>query len=286
MHGQREFEHHEEQEGVTPGGGEGSLGPIGPNAVVIDAACRKGLGMKRRSKSLFVFGAFAIGLVALLYVALTFDVFQNKDKELTTLSPKGPTAASIQTLNIWVFGVAALVFVLVFATGFYIMWRFRDRARTPTTPTTSPSRSTALHARDRLDDPARAVLAASASPPSSRCSTWQGRRRRRRAGRGRSASSGGGSTATTSTTTASYDDDHHRQRPGDPGRARGRPAHHVERRDPLLLGPGAQRQEGRRARPHRSPLEDRGRRARASTAASAPSSAASPTPTCASRSSR
>jgi hypothetical protein len=36
VHGQREFEHHEEQEGVTPGGGEGSLGPIGPNAVVID----------------------------------------------------------------------------------------------------------------------------------------------------------------------------------------------------------------------------------------------------------
>ena len=82
--------------------------------------------MKRRSKSLFVFGAFAIGLVALLYVALTFDVFRNKDKELTTLSPKGPTAASIQTLNIWVFSVAAVVFVLVFATGFYIMWRFRD----------------------------------------------------------------------------------------------------------------------------------------------------------------
>ena len=36
VHGQREFEHHEEQEGVTPGGGEGSLGPIGPNAVVIE----------------------------------------------------------------------------------------------------------------------------------------------------------------------------------------------------------------------------------------------------------
>ena len=83
--------------------------------------------MKRRSKSLFVFGAFAIGLVALLYVALTFDVFQNKGKELTTLSPKGPTAASIQTLNMWVFGVAAVVFVLVFAAGFFIMWRFRDR---------------------------------------------------------------------------------------------------------------------------------------------------------------
>jgi cytochrome c oxidase subunit 2 len=83
--------------------------------------------MKRRSKSLFVFGAFAIGLVALLYVALTFDVFHNKGKELTTLSPKGPTAASIQTLNIWVFGAAALVFVAVFSTGFFILWRFRDR---------------------------------------------------------------------------------------------------------------------------------------------------------------
>jgi cytochrome c oxidase subunit 2 len=82
--------------------------------------------MRRRSKSLLVFAAFAIGLVALLYVSLTVAVFQNDDKELTTLSPKGPTAASIQTLNIWVFGAAALVFVLVFAAGFYILWRFRD----------------------------------------------------------------------------------------------------------------------------------------------------------------
>ena len=32
VHGQREFEHKEEQVGVTPGGGEGSLGPIGPGA--------------------------------------------------------------------------------------------------------------------------------------------------------------------------------------------------------------------------------------------------------------
>jgi cytochrome c oxidase subunit II len=82
--------------------------------------------MKRRSKSLLVFAAFAVGLVALLYIALTITVFHNDDKELTTLSPKGPTAASIQTLNIWVFGAAALVFVLVFAAGFFIMWRFRD----------------------------------------------------------------------------------------------------------------------------------------------------------------
>jgi cytochrome c oxidase subunit 2 len=82
--------------------------------------------MKRRSKSLLVFGGFAIGLVTLLYLALTITVFQNDDKELTTLAPKGPTAASIQTLNIWVFGAAALVFVLVFAGGFFIMWRFRD----------------------------------------------------------------------------------------------------------------------------------------------------------------
>lgn len=83
--------------------------------------------MKRRSKSLFVFGAFAIGLVALVYAGLTFDVFRNEGRPLTTLSPKGPAAESIQTLNIWVFSLAAIVFVLVFAGGFYVMWRFRDR---------------------------------------------------------------------------------------------------------------------------------------------------------------
>jgi cytochrome c oxidase subunit 2 len=83
--------------------------------------------MKRRSKSLLVFGGFAIGLVALLYLALVVDVFQNKNKELTTLSPKGPSAESIQQLNIWVFAAAAVVFVAVFAAGFFIMWRFRDR---------------------------------------------------------------------------------------------------------------------------------------------------------------
>lgn len=38
VHGQRAFEHHEEQEGVTPGGGEGegSLAPIGPGAVLVE----------------------------------------------------------------------------------------------------------------------------------------------------------------------------------------------------------------------------------------------------------
>jgi hypothetical protein len=36
VHGQREFEHEEEHEGVTPGGGEGSLGP-GPIVVEIPA---------------------------------------------------------------------------------------------------------------------------------------------------------------------------------------------------------------------------------------------------------
>jgi cytochrome c oxidase subunit 2 len=83
--------------------------------------------MPRRSKSLLVFGAFATGLVGLVYLGLTLDVFRNDSKELTTLSPKGPAADSIQVLNIWVFGAAAAVFVLVFAAGFFIMWRFRDR---------------------------------------------------------------------------------------------------------------------------------------------------------------
>ena len=83
--------------------------------------------MPRRSKALFAFGAFAVVLVGLLYVVLVWDVFQNDSRELTTLSPKGPEAETIQILNIWVFGAAALVFVLVFGAAGYLMWRFRDR---------------------------------------------------------------------------------------------------------------------------------------------------------------
>jgi cytochrome c oxidase subunit 2 len=81
----------------------------------------------RRSKTLFAFGVFAVALVGLLYAGLVWDVFQNDDRELTTLSPKGPEAETIQTLNIWVFAAAALVFVLVFGAAGYLMWRFRDR---------------------------------------------------------------------------------------------------------------------------------------------------------------
>jgi cytochrome c oxidase subunit 2 len=83
--------------------------------------------MPRRSIFLRVTAVFAIAVVGLLYLALVLDVFRNDSRELTTLSPKGPQAETIQTLNIWVFAAAAMVFVLVFGAGFYLMWRFRDR---------------------------------------------------------------------------------------------------------------------------------------------------------------
>ncbi len=82
--------------------------------------------MRRRSKLLLVVGTVAIVIVGGLYAALVFDVFRNDSRELSTLSPKGPSAESIQTLNIWAFAGAALVFVLVFGGGLYIIWRFRD----------------------------------------------------------------------------------------------------------------------------------------------------------------
>jgi cytochrome c oxidase subunit 2 len=69
----------------------------------------------------------SIAIVAVLYLLLVLDVFQNDGRELTTLSPKGPAAESIQQLNIWVFAAAAVVFVLVFGAAFYLMWKFRDR---------------------------------------------------------------------------------------------------------------------------------------------------------------
>ena len=97
-----------------------------------------------------------------------------------------------------------------------------------------------------------------------------------------SASSGGGSTATTSTTTAPSTSSPPTRWSIPVGRD-DRAQDPVQRRDPLVLDPGAQRQEGRRAGPHpraghRRPTSP------ASSRASAPSTAASPTASCACRS--
>ena len=101
---------------------------------------------------------------------------------------------------------------------------------------------------------------------------------------GRSASSGGGSIATTLDGDGDFDDIITANDLVIPAGVDVELQHQLQRRHPLLLGPGAQRQEGRRPRPHARP-HARTPTSPAPTSASAPSSAACPTPTCASGSS-
>lgn len=81
----------------------------------------------RRSVLITIMQVVALVGVGVLYVALIINVFQNGGKPLTTLTPQGPNAQTIQNLVIPVFAVAGIVFVLVFAAVFYIIVRFRSR---------------------------------------------------------------------------------------------------------------------------------------------------------------
>lgn len=83
--------------------------------------------MPRRSLLLKVLGTVSVSIVAVLYVVLIVAVFQNDDKPLTTLAPKGVNAQTIQDLVAPVFIVAGVIFVAVFGAVFYILWRFRER---------------------------------------------------------------------------------------------------------------------------------------------------------------
>ncbi|MEZ5179469.1 MAG: hypothetical protein R2746_14650 [Acidimicrobiales bacterium] len=75
-----------------------------------------------------------------------------KDAPQTTLV-KGPKAEIINNLINPVFGVAGVVFVLILGGALFVSLA-PGSAPAPRAPwTSSPSRSTALASRDRLDDP-------------------------------------------------------------------------------------------------------------------------------------
>ena len=80
----------------------------------------------RRSLIVRILQVVSLIGVTVLYVALIYSVFQNGGKPLTTLTPKGPAAQTIQNLVVPVFAVAGVVFVLVFAAVLYITVRFRS----------------------------------------------------------------------------------------------------------------------------------------------------------------
>jgi cytochrome c oxidase subunit II len=82
----------------------------------------------RRSPLLRILAALSIATVGVLYVWLVWDsIFGNDGKPLTTLSPQGSNAQTIQNLVVPVFVVAGLVGVAVFGATLYILWRFRVR---------------------------------------------------------------------------------------------------------------------------------------------------------------
>ena len=199
------------------------------------------------------------------------------DAPLDTLDPKGPEAQTIHNLVVPVFVIAGVVFVLVAgrrALPRLAVPQAQGRRRQP-----AAAGARQHQARAGLDDPPRPRCSPASAPP--RCSPC--------------------STSTTARRTRSrstvigqqwwweyrYDVDGDGEddivTANDLVIPAGEPVtliDHVARRHPLVLDPGPERQEGRRARaqPSRSPSRPT---SPASTAGSAPSSAVCPTPTCA-----
>ena len=83
--------------------------------------------MKRGSLGLKLFGVVVGLVVTAMFALMTYDaIWGNEGKPLTTLSPQGPQAQTIQNLAIPVFAIAGLVFIGVPAVVMFICWRFRD----------------------------------------------------------------------------------------------------------------------------------------------------------------
>ena len=197
----------------------------------------------------------------------------------TPSSPQGPEAQTIDDLAVPVFIVAGIVFVLVQGGVLYLVWSSAS-ARTTTTACRPQ-----VHGNTKLELGWTILPAAPA---------------RRR---GRRAPCSPSSTSTRRPEDAQevkvigqqwwweyrYDVDGDGEddivTANDMVIPAGEPIaldHHLARRHPLVLDPGAQRQEGRR--PRAAPTPSRSRpTSPACTGASAPSSAACPTPTCSMR---
>lgn len=83
--------------------------------------------MQRSSILVRIFAAISFIVVVVLFGALIVDSFFNGGKQLTTLSPQGPSAQSIQNLLIPVVIIAGIVFVGVMGATLLIARRFRER---------------------------------------------------------------------------------------------------------------------------------------------------------------
>jgi len=83
--------------------------------------------MQRLPKIVRVLAVISFTLVVVLFAALIVNSFQNAGKPLTSLTPQGPSAESIQKLLVPVTSIAAVVFVLVIGAIVFITWKFRER---------------------------------------------------------------------------------------------------------------------------------------------------------------
>ena len=83
--------------------------------------------MQRLPKIVRILAVVSFTVVVVLFAALIASVFQNSGKPLTTLTPQGPSAESIQQLLIPVTAIAGVVFVGVLGAAVFISWKFRER---------------------------------------------------------------------------------------------------------------------------------------------------------------
>lgn len=84
--------------------------------------------MQRLPKIVRILAVVSFTVVVVLFAALIASVFQNSGKPLTTLTPQGPSAESIQQLLIPVTAIAGIVFVGVLGAAVFISWKFRERS--------------------------------------------------------------------------------------------------------------------------------------------------------------
>ena len=236
----------------------------------------------RNKRNAIIWTRLVGAVVLVLGYLMIANIGLPEGRPLTTLSPQGDKAQSIQNLIIPVFIIAGVVFVLV-EVG--LVWMVDGSGRTPEDEE-GVDEPEQVHGNTRLEIgwtivPARAARRAGGVQRAD--DPGDGRRRRPdRHHRHRPAVVVGVPLRPGRRRRGRH---HHRQRGRHPGRSRHQLQDPVERRDPQLLDPGARRQDGRRAGPHPR-AGHAGQRGRVCSRASAPSTAGSPTASCACRSRR
>ena len=84
--------------------------------------------MKKRNPLRLAFGTIVVITIGVLFGVMTWSfIAWNANKPLTTLTPQGPNAQSIQNLVNPVFAIAAVVFVGVMGMVLLIVFKFRDK---------------------------------------------------------------------------------------------------------------------------------------------------------------